>query len=327
MSKSLPCQCWQACIIVQDTSSQHLERPQNVWDFSEILPFRALEQHWKQHCYNSTSCRQASMSSLRHDSLKHWHYAIQNHFQADFKPCNLIVIFKNGWKIKPISMFVNLQLKTLLMGNGRLMISSIFWSISWQSLKITKICFFWRIERKFCPACIATACQKSDSSSHCRSKSMPVDFWSNPQVKKCWETKQLDEWLLFHCFSCGFVNNTNEKSLEFSSCFFRSMTFIIWPSSHRTWIPGPFITQDPATQLVKVCVLCSSQNKHIASASPAIALRSSCKYLEFLSKFSANPWLSWRSGIAFHSCQSQDYLGSSLGGGHLTWTQTGTSPP
>ena len=208
MSKSLPCQCWQACIIVQDTSSQHLERPQNVWDFSEILPFRALEQHWKQHCYNSTSCRQASMSSLRHDSLKHWHYAIQNHFQADFKPCNLIVIFKNGWKIKPISMFVNLQLKTLLMGNGRLMISSIFWSISWQSLKITKICFLRRLDLNFCPACIATACKKSDSSSHCRSKLM--DFWSHPQVKKCWETKQWDECFLFHGFSCGFVSDTNE---------------------------------------------------------------------------------------------------------------------
>ena len=37
-------------------------------------------------------------------------------------------------------------------------------------------------------ACIATACKKSDSSSHCRSKLM--DFWSHPQVKKCWETKQ-----------------------------------------------------------------------------------------------------------------------------------------
>ena len=304
MSKSLPCQCWQACIIVQDTSSQHLERPQNVWDFSEILPFRALEQHWKQHCYNSTSCRQASMSSLRHDSLKHWHYAIQNHFQADFKPCNLIVIFKNGWKIKPISMFVNLQLKTLLMGNGRLMISSIFWSISWQSLKITKICFFWRIERKFCPACIATACQKSDSSSHCRSKSMPVDFWSNPQVKKCWETKQLDEWLLFHCFSCGFVNNTNEKSLEFSSCFFRSMTFIIWPSSHRTWISSSckiqqhmihwavgnnILTSFHHQELcqLKFCVLCSFQKELMVSQ--AIALRSSSTYLEFWDNFSFSP--------------------------------------
>ena len=140
--------------------------------------------------------------------LKEQIYAIQNHFQEDFKPSCSILISKNVCKIKPISKFVNLLLKTVLTGNGWQMISSTFLSISWQSLKITKICFLRRLDQIFCPACIATACKKSDSSSHCRWKSM--DFWSHSQVKKCWETKQLDECFLFHGFSCGLVNNTNE---------------------------------------------------------------------------------------------------------------------
>ena len=77
---------------------------------------------------------------------------------------------KNGCKIKPISKFVNFWLKTQLTGNGWPMISSIFCSISWLSFKITKICFLRRLDWNFCPACIGTACKKSDSSSHCRSK-------------------------------------------------------------------------------------------------------------------------------------------------------------
>ena len=76
-------------------------------------------------------------------------------------------------------MFINLRLTTL-------MISSTFWSISWQSLKITRICFLWILDRFFCLACIATACKKSDSSFHCRSKLM--DFWCHLQVNKCWDT-------------------------------------------------------------------------------------------------------------------------------------------
>ena len=67
-----------------------------------------------------------------------------------------------------------------------------------------------RLDRNFCPACIATACKESDSSSNCRSKSTWMDFWSHPQVKKCWETKQWDECFLFYGLSCGFVNNTNK---------------------------------------------------------------------------------------------------------------------
>ena len=71
---------------------------------------------------------------------------------------------------------------------------------------------------------------------------------------------------------------------------------------------------------LKICVLCSSQKECIVS--PAIVLRSSSTYLEFLKKLeiSVSPQLSWNCGIAFHSCQSQDNLGLSLGGGHLTLT-------
>ena len=32
---------------------------------------------------------------------------------------------------------------------------------------------------------------------------------------------------------------------------------------------------------LKVCVLCSSENKHIIQSPPAIELRSTCTYLEF----------------------------------------------
>ena len=138
-------------------------------------------------------------------------------------------------------MFVNLLLKPLLTGNGRPVILWTFWSICRQSSKITKICFLQRLDQFFCPTCIATACKKSFSSSHCRSKSM--DFCSHPQVQKCWETKQLDESFLFHGFSCGLVNYTNEWNLAFFACCFRSMTFIIWPSSHLTWICSPLEIQ------------------------------------------------------------------------------------
>ena len=64
-------------------------------------------------------------------------------------------------------MFVNPQLKTSMTGNDWLMISSTFWSLRWQSLKITKICFLRRLDWNFCPAYIATTCKKSDSSSNC----------------------------------------------------------------------------------------------------------------------------------------------------------------
>ena len=37
-----------------------------------------------------------------------------------------------------------------------------------------------------------------------------MDIWSHSLVKKCWETKQLDESFLFHGFSRGLVNDTNE---------------------------------------------------------------------------------------------------------------------
>ena len=93
--------------------------------------------------------------------LKEQIYAIQNHFQEDFKPSCSILISKNVCKIKPISKFVNLLLKTVLTGNGWQMISSTFLSISWQSLKITKICFLRRLDQIFCPACIATARKKN----------------------------------------------------------------------------------------------------------------------------------------------------------------------
>ena len=33
---------------------------------------------------------------------------------------------------------------------------------------------------------------------------------SRSQVKICWETMQSDECFIFHGFSCGLVNNTNE---------------------------------------------------------------------------------------------------------------------
>ena len=46
-------------------------------------------------------------------------------------------------------MFVNLQLKTLFTERGLLMILSTFWSISWQSLKITKIYFLQRLDWNF----------------------------------------------------------------------------------------------------------------------------------------------------------------------------------
>ena len=46
----------------------------------------------------------------------------------------------------------------------------------------------------------------------------------------------------------------------------------------------------------------SSQKGSIIS--PAIELRSSCTYLEFLSKLSVSPYLSWHCGIALHSCCS-----------------------
>ena len=137
-------------------------------------------------------------------------YAIQNQFQADFKPRDSIIIqkmvFKKkiGCKIKLTSMFVNLWLKTLMTGNDGLMFSSTFWSISssWQSLMITKICFLWRLDYIF------TACNFFCSSSNSRSKTM--NFWSHLTVKKCWETRQWDECFLFYGFSCGFVNYTNE---------------------------------------------------------------------------------------------------------------------
>ena len=42
---------------------------------------------------------------------------IQNQFQAVLKPGYSIIILKNGCKIKPTSMFVNLRLKTQSTGN------------------------------------------------------------------------------------------------------------------------------------------------------------------------------------------------------------------
>ena len=124
-------------------------------------------------------------------------------------------------------------------------LTDVFINILMHTLAViedNKDLFSTRLDRNFCPACIATAYKKSDSSSHCKSKLMEI--WSHPQVKKCWETKQWDECFLFHGLSCGFVNCTNELNLDFFGCFFRLMTFIIWPSSHRTirtWIPTSVI--------------------------------------------------------------------------------------
>ena len=79
--------------------------------------------------------------------------------------------------------------------------------VSWQSLKITKICFLGRLDRKFYPACIATASKESDSSSNCKSKSMVA-----PSSEEMLGDKAMgpDECFLFYGLSCGFVNYTNK---------------------------------------------------------------------------------------------------------------------
>ena len=144
-------------------------------------------------------------------------------------------------------------------GKGLLVISWTFWSISWKSLNITKICFLRRLDRIFCPVCIATACKKSDSSSHCRSKL--IDFWSHPQMKKCWETKPLDECFLFYGFSCGFHVPSSLDPAAYDSLG-------SWAGNHtlRGFHHQEFVSK-------KVCVLWSSQKEQIVS--PAIVLRSS----------------------------------------------------
>ena len=92
-------------------------------------------------------------------------------------------------------MFVNLRLKTQFMGNGCLIIidSNDFTNIlniSWQSLKSN----LKRLDQFFVQLCIATACKKSDFFCSLQIK---IDgLWSHPQVKICWETKQLDESFL-----------------------------------------------------------------------------------------------------------------------------------
>ena len=65
---------------------------------------------------------------------------------------------------------------------------------------------------------------------------------------------------------------------------------------------------------LKVYVLYSSQKANCFTCHcGAKALRSGGTCLEFFSLFSVSPQLSWHCGIAFHSCQSRDNLGSSLG--------------
>ena len=56
--------------------------------------------------------------------------AIQNQFQVTLSLTIWILSKKNGCEIKPTSIFVNLQMKTLMTGNDGLTISSTFWSIS-----------------------------------------------------------------------------------------------------------------------------------------------------------------------------------------------------
>ena len=53
-------------------------------------------------------------------------FELHSQFQADVKLAIQLLIKKNGCDIKPTSMFVNLQLETLMTGNDRLMISSTF---------------------------------------------------------------------------------------------------------------------------------------------------------------------------------------------------------
>ena len=99
-------------------------------------------------------------------------YDIQNQFQADFKPSysSSIIILKTGCKRKPTSVFVNLRLKTQSTGNDWSMNSSTFWSMSWQSLTVTKISFRQRLDWFFVQLALPQHVKKSDFSSHCKSK-------------------------------------------------------------------------------------------------------------------------------------------------------------
>ena len=66
---------------------------------------------------------------------------------------------------------------------------------------------------------------------------------------------------------------------------------------------------------------CSSQKKLINSLTCHCAkvwMYTAYLQVEFLSKFSVSPKVSWHCGIAFHSWQSWDVLGSSLERSYLT---------
>ena len=41
-----------------------------------------------------------------------------------------------------------------------------------------------------------------------------MNFWSHPQVKKGWETKQWDEFFLFHGFACASVAQSGGRGLK-----------------------------------------------------------------------------------------------------------------
>ena len=66
---------------------------------------------------------------------------------------------------------------------------------------------------------------------------------------------------------------------------------------------------------------CSSQKKLINSLTCHCAkvwMYTAYLQVEFLSKFSVSPKVSWQCGIAFRSCQCRDYLDSNLGRGRST---------
>ena len=124
--------------------------------------------------------------------------------------------------------------------------------------------------------------------------------------------------------------NKKGNSLPIFGCCFRLMISIFWPSSHDfshqarssyIWIHRVagnnvlrYFHHQELCQL-KAYVLYSSQKGYIFS--PAIVLMSACSaYLEFLSQFIAQLAL-WNS---LSLLPNQDYLGSSLKRGYLTWT-------
>ena len=114
------------------------------------MSWRKMQNFWRK---NIQLCHDAMMSRKQHSMctkgvpmiVELWGSMQFKTLSMDFTPLDLIIIYKNGCQIKPTLMFVKFLLKTQFTGTGLLSISSLFWSIFWQSFKIT--CPSWQRHR------------------------------------------------------------------------------------------------------------------------------------------------------------------------------------